>query len=934
MNATHAGPARARRLGRYVTAGTVFMVLAAAVTSFFGLGASDKAVAGYMPAAWLFSRQVGELGRVNGLTAKVDTRVRLDGTAGHQIEVSNTDSRLVFRDVETGTVYALDLITLQISASLQTTPGEGVQVLVNGEVAYIVDRIHGEVRQVNAAALAPVGPAVELPPGLRGGEFDTDGRLWLAVPSEGTLVAVSPAAKQDAQPAVKPTPVAQPNHDLAVSVLDKGAAVLDRTASKLITVDGTKVTNTAALTLPGPATLAPRTTGDQVPVTVAGSRKVIVVGADGVAHTFSVPGGGGDLGAAVAWAGWFYVADNKSGEVFVLDGEGALVGDPIRFPGRTAIELQVRGDRLYINAVDGSTAVVVDTQHKVSAVADKYPVDVTGAQPTPPAPSAPPSSAPASSTPPVHRPSVPAPRQSSLPPPVRPSSASPAPSASSAPATQPPPTEQPTATTSAPSASAQPPGGPPTVTATGGDGTAHLSWAAAPANGSPITAYAIVDSKGNPLQDTAGRPVTVAGNLHTYDVTGLTNGTSYTFGVYAVNAQGNGPVTRSQPVVPTAEATNPPSGVTATAQKDGTVTVTWAAPNAQGDSTVTAYQISATGPDGPAGTWSAPAATTTFTVPSGALAYGTQVAFSVAAVDAKGATSKPSALSASVTPYTAPAAPGNLRVTTAKTAGVVNVAWDASAGNGRPVAQYRVVYNGTAVDVRGGTTYQITGLTGGASVTVTVTAVNDAGDAGPAAGPVVAKAMGAPKLTLTSQEQGYTWVRANFTADAGGGTVRCGLTLTGRPAVEGSCNSITVGGLRPGTRYTGTLTVTNEAGHADKAVTFLTKVLRGTVHCVSTNGYCDSGIGIYSAPKQDTGAETNLSGTNGQQYEAFCRVHGQAGNQAKNPVLTAGPYNPGKQPSDWWIRIAAVPNDTAPHYIPWVWLNLDAGDDLNNLPSC
>src|SRR5690242_18761681 len=81
----HSG--RSRRVGPVVTISTVVAVLAATCLTLFGLGAFDRAVAVYEPENWLFSKSKGELSRVNGSTAKVDTRVKVAGTTNHDVEV-------------------------------------------------------------------------------------------------------------------------------------------------------------------------------------------------------------------------------------------------------------------------------------------------------------------------------------------------------------------------------------------------------------------------------------------------------------------------------------------------------------------------------------------------------------------------------------------------------------------------------------------------------------------------------------------------------------------------------------------------------------------------------------------------------------------------------------------------------------------------------
>ena len=96
------------------------------------------------------------------------------------------------------------------------------------------------------------------------------------------------------------------------------------------------------------------------------------------------------------------------------------------------------------------------------------------------------------------------------------------------------------------------PGAPTGVTATAGNGSASVSWTAPTSTGgSPITGYTVTPYVGS----TAQTPVTVSGSppATSTTVTGLTNGTSYTFRVSATNANGAGPASApSNAVTPAA----------------------------------------------------------------------------------------------------------------------------------------------------------------------------------------------------------------------------------------------------------------------------------------------------------------------------------------------------------------------------------------------
>src|SRR5579884_3869276 len=105
-----------------------------------------------------------------------------------------------------------------------------------------------------------------------------------------------------------------------------------------------------------------------------------------------------------------------------------------------------------------------------------------------------------------------------------------------------------------------PPAAPTNVQATAQDQAATVSWAAPPSNGGdPVTSYTaqVINADGS----TASSPYTC--NCSSYQATGLTNGKTYYFRVYATNDIGNGPAAQSNSVTlpPYVVKTVSPGGV-------------------------------------------------------------------------------------------------------------------------------------------------------------------------------------------------------------------------------------------------------------------------------------------------------------------------------------------------------------------------------------
>ena len=207
------------------------------------------------------------------------------------------------------------------------------------------------------------------------------------------------------------------------------------------------------------------------------------------------------------------------------------------------------------------------------------------------------------------------------------------------------------------------PGAPTGVSASAGDGQATVSFAAPASNGgAAITSYSVMASAGGAQASGSASPITV---------TGLTDGTSYTFTVTATNGVGTGPASSASSAVTPVGVPGAPTGVSATAA-DGQAAVSFAAPASNG-SAITSYAVTAS-PGGVQASGSASPITVT------GLTDGTSYTFTVTATNGVG-TGAASLASNTVTPKDtqAPTAPAGL--TGRFSAGLLDLFWQASTDN-------------------------------------------------------------------------------------------------------------------------------------------------------------------------------------------------------------------------------------------------------------
>lgn len=225
--------------------------------------------------------------------------------------------------------------------------------------------------------------------------------------------------------------------------------------------------------------------------------------------------------------------------------------------------------------------------------------------------------------------------------------------------------------------------GPPSVVR--GDTQLMLSWQPPVNRGSPIQSYVVEISPpapGGVVQQQA------AGTSHTW--TGLTNGVAYTFRIQAANLadEPSDFSAYSRPVTPAGPPTQV-QGVSATPNRDipGEVQmrVTWTAPNPNG-ADITGYTVTPSN-------GATPAQVTGTTASFNFAATGENVTFTVTATNDAG-TSQPSAASAPVRVFTAPAAPSGVTATEGDTNSAVSFTPGSTNGARANEVQYQVSVNG------------------------------------------------------------------------------------------------------------------------------------------------------------------------------------------------------------------------------------------------
>ncbi len=344
---------------------------------------------------------------------------------------------------------------------------------------------------------------------------------------------------------------------------------------------------------------------------------------------------------------------------------------------------------------------------------------------------------------------------------------------------------------------------PTNVTALASPNSASVSFSASVDNGGDSDILYIVVS--NP------DGITATGSISPITVTGLTNGTNYTFSVKATNAAGDSNYsTASNAVIPIGPPTAP--AITSVTSSDQSATIAFTAPESDGGSFVTGYTVTSSPGDITATGTSSPITVT-------GLTNGTAYTFTMVATNEYD-DSPVSNLSDSVTPSTVPTAPAITSVSYGIES--ATVAFTAPTDNGgAPITSYTITSNPEGITATGTSSpITVTGLTNGTAYTFTMVATNTRGNSLDSSVSNSITPVDVPNApTITAAQYGNASAVISFTPPTTESTrdAVTGYTVTSSPGgftATGTSSPITVSGLNNGTAYTFTMVATSSVGNS------------------------------------------------------------------------------------------------------------------------
>lgn len=783
---------------------TIGLALAVAISSFAVLfGSSNpRGVLDLLNGhTWLrnLTGSSPSLSLASDSAARIDFNLTLKGHSS-DIAVVQNGRRAVLVDRKLGTVSAINLSRYGLeSTSKVKTKGDDLDVVTSGENYFLIARKTGHI-EYREGLTSRVLSSVAVGSDLSRGVVDSHGVLWVADTHSAKLRSVEVGRDNRLSPRSSIS-VGHPGNPLQLGLNGDKPVVLDVGAAELYRTSGSSAEDPVSLDLhTDDRPLLPLDAGTgPIPLSV-NTRGVLVLVLPHSDHAQSVqlPGAGGhDLGDPVSFRSRIYVPDYTNGTVAVVNSRGEVQGNPIQTKSTPGAKFDLFDSNgvLYINNPDGGVALQVGRDGVVREMPKNDPSIPDSKDALPPVPV---TTAPlAPTTAPVTTPARSS-QSSSAPVASAPGSGVgqiATPSTTTAPATQ---------TTAI---AASPPDPPLNPTAQAGNKTVSVSWGAPPAHGTPVTGYEVTwttGTGGKGAQDNID-PTKTGFDL----TTGVKNGTTYTFAVIAHSAAGDSQPGPSNTVTPSSDIPDPPTTVSATAQANGSIVVSWNEGDDGHGNPPPAYDVAARGIAAPktvTGTTSA-----TFTNADG-VQLGTSYSFTVQSRTDTGVVSKPSDPSAAVKSHSAPQAVQGLTATQGN--GIVTLSWSCTGDctGGETVTGYSLQLDAGAWQAIGAaTTHPVNGLAGGSTHTFKVRATNLVG-AGVASAGVTGIPGAPPAVTgFSASAAGDRTIAWTASVDTlGSGAATCHIYLNGGE-ISQACGG-SVGGLAYSTTYDLYATASNAYG--------------------------------------------------------------------------------------------------------------------------
>jgi hypothetical protein len=539
---------------------------------------------------WIYNSTVGSLFHIDGGTKNVNAEVPLPGAGPDTVVVQTDKSGYVLAP---GRSFEFGKSDLKVADPL-LQPAELPVGLEAAGVAFAVFRQAGRIVRFGEHPLTePVGGTLGEP------VVSPTGTLWVHRQDTGQLCQLPVQA--DRLTCLAKVSV---GHTGALTMVGDLAVFVDTTARAMRAVSSEGLGRTvslAGLDITATSVIAPNDVAGRVAILNPDSNELHLV--DAAQLISDKPARGaitkklrpGRYERVASSGSGIALIDEKTDTLVTLDRDGEQK-DLRKIPppssgakrGPDARTRLFRGadSRLYVDSLAGEHVMVVDEGGDVTPVeavgpkrgADKPGDDTSITPPPEPEPSITPT------------PTVTTKRPTEQPTPNRPTEESrpPDPPQTTRPTNDPEPTDNPKpdpAKPSPPKATVQAgrPGAPGSVVGRAGDGSVAVSWRAAAANGATISQYAVTWAGGSRTLPASARSVTVSG---------LQNGSGYTFTVRAVNRVGNGPGVNTARLYPGAAAEAPQGlnpGATA-----GRITLGWQRPDLNGGNLVH-YQVDLAG---------------------------------------------------------------------------------------------------------------------------------------------------------------------------------------------------------------------------------------------------------------------------------------------------------------------------------------------------